>query len=375
MRRKKKAVIPRVLFVGAFPPAGATVFGGMVSSCRALLQSSFTKRLDLVLVDTTQISNPPPHFVIRMLLAAKRFALFLAKFERSKPDAVLLFASVGASVLEKGSMAWYARLRGVPAAIFPRGGVLIDACRASRFTRAWVRAALRGSRTMLCQGPTWRHFAISEMGFAEGQAVVIFNWTATPNLLAVGRARIFGGELRPPRLIFVGWLERKKGIFELLQACANLLCFHKFELNIVGEGTASGDARQFVADNRLESVVSFSGWLEEETLVQAYADADVLVLPSWAEGLPNVMIEAMAAKLAVVVSAVGNVPDVVTDGHDVLIVPPRDVPSLQAALARVISDPHLRQRLAEAALVSAESKFSVERAADSLVAALGKNIT
>lgn len=366
---------PRILFVGAFPPVDRQVFGGMVSSCRALMQSSFRARAELVLLDSTQISNPPPSFMVRLFLAVKRVFVYLVQFERQRPDAVLLFASVGASVIEKGAMAWYARIRGVPALIFPRGGVLIDACRRSRFTHAWVRLALRGARAMLCQGPAWHRFAVNSLGFCAADAPLVPNWTATPALLAIGRARRFVAEGEPVRLLFVGWLEEKKGVFELIEACRQLSGSHKFVLNIVGEGNASATAHELIAENGLGLIVHFAGWLKGENLDRAFADADVLVLPSWAEGLPNAMIEAMAAKLAVIVSAVGNIPDVVVDGREVLLVQPRDIPALQSALARVIDDVALRRELASAAFSLAERQFGAEEAADRLLAAVREIIS
>ena len=150
---------PRVLFVGAFPPPGGAIVGGMVTSCGILLASSFPARLDLDLLDSTQISNPPPRFAVRLLRAAGRFVKFIGRIERHRPDVVLLFVAVGASIVEKGAMAWYARLRGVPVIMFPRGGSVIDDCRKSAFTRTWVRCAFRGARKIVCQSESWQRFA------------------------------------------------------------------------------------------------------------------------------------------------------------------------------------------------------------------------
>src|SRR5579871_3235557 len=116
----------RVLFVGAFPKPGSVIFGGMVTSCRILMSSSFPSRVDLDLLDSTQISNPPPELWVRLIRAALRFGRFIGRFERHRPDAVMLFVAVGASIVEKGAMAWYARLRGVPVIMFPRGGSVVD---------------------------------------------------------------------------------------------------------------------------------------------------------------------------------------------------------------------------------------------------------
>jgi len=272
--------------------------------------------------------------------------------------------------VEKGTMAWYARFRGTPALMFPRGGAVIDACHRSRFTRSWVRVALGGARKILCQGPAWQRFAVNLLGFRLEDAPIITNWTATPELLSVGRQRSFNPGDRPVRLLFLGWLEQKKGVFELIEACRQLSESRKFVLDIVGEGTASEATRELVVRYGLGDIVRFRGWLKGADVEKALAEADVLVLPSWAEGLPNAMIEAMAARLAVVVSAVGNIPDVVTDGCEALLVPPQDVSALQAALAKVIDDPVLRRRLGDAAFSLAASQWGVEQAVEGILSAV-----
>jgi glycosyltransferase involved in cell wall biosynthesis len=352
---------PRVLFVGAFPANDRKVFGGMVTSCRALLRSSLPRRFDLDLLDSTQVSHPPPRLPVRLALAVKRFGVFLLRFARRKPDVVLLFTAIGASVLEKGAMAWYARLRGVPALMFPRGGAMIDVCQRSPFTKWWVRVAFRGARMVLCQGQAWRTFARDVLGFDAEDAPVVPNWTASEELLEIGRGRRSRRD-GVVRLLFVGWLDAEKGVEELLQACHALLAERRLELVLVGEGNMSQAARDFVQQHALQRAITLRGWLEGADLRAEYAAADVFVLPSWYEGLPNAMVEAMAAKLAIVVSAVGNIPDVIDAGTNGLLVVPRDASALTRALARVIDDAALREALAAAAFVTAEQCFSVEPA-------------
>jgi glycosyltransferase involved in cell wall biosynthesis len=357
---------PRVLFVGAFPRPGGAVVGGMVTSCGILLESSFPTRLDLDLLDSTQISNPPPGFAVRLLLAAGRFAKFIGRLERRRPDVVLLFVAVGASIVEKGTMAWYARVRGVPVIMFPRGGSVIDDCRESAFTRLWVRWSFRGARKIICQSEAWQRFAVDVLGFVRGNVTVIRNWTATRELLDVGAKRVVR-QNSPVRLLFLGWLERDKGVFELIEACRRLAAGHEFTLDIAGEGSSSAAARALVVRHELTEVVRFRGWLQGEQLRQALAEADVLVLPSWAEGLPNAMVEAMAAQLAVVVSRVGAIPELIGDRRSGLLVEPRNAGSLADALAEIVDDGALRARLARAGYEIAMRDFEVEAAVDRLV--------
>jgi len=357
---------PSVLFVGAFPRPDVKVFGGMITSCRALLASSLPARVHLDLLDSTQISNPPPALPVRLCLAILRLARFVRRFESRRPQAVILFAALGGSIVEKGAMARYARLRGVPSLIFPRAGFIVEACRKSAFTRAWARFSFRGAQRIVCQSAAWRAFAIESLGFAPENVTVIRNWTAGPELLSIGEQRRVSAAF-PVQILFVGWLERDKGVIDLIRACATLRERCDFRLKIVGDGRAAAEARELVERFGLADVIEFRGWLQTADLHAALREADVFVLPSWAEGLPNAMIEAMAARVAVLASAVGAIPEVITDHESGLLVPPRDGTALSGALAEIIADGALRCRLADAAFEIARREFAPESAVDKLV--------
>jgi glycosyltransferase involved in cell wall biosynthesis len=371
-KERAKGTKPKLLIVGGFPKPGTKVYGGIVTSCRALVKSTFASTFTLDLVDTTQISNPPPGGFVRLLLAVRRFVAFVFRLMIFRPDAVMLFTSKGASLAEKGLMAWTARCFGVPSLVFPRGGALIGIYEKSKWQRHWIIFALRGARIFLCQGPAWKRFAIEYVGFPEERTKLVLNWTATPELLQVGVERRFEGPKTAIRFLFVGWLEREKGVFELLNACVRLVNDHKFTLSIAGRGRAELEAREFVKCNNLDGVASFAGWVEGDSLVDLYRCHDVFVLPSWAEGFPNAMIEAMACKLAVIVTDVGNIPDIVKDKHQALLIPSRNVAALREAMAKVMDDAALLKAVAQRGHEMALEKFSVETALPSLTAAVNQ---
>lgn len=361
--------------VGAFPQPNVQIFGGIVTTCRTLLSSSFSDHYELVLIDSTQISNPPPSIGVRALLAFKRFVRFLKVFFSAKPDAVLLFTAVGASVIEKGAMAWVARLSRIPVFLFPRGAGLIQTVQASRFQRAWVTAAMRGATHILCQGPAWQRFAKDVLGFSESRSPIVHNWTATEGMLMIGDSRSFTSITGAPSMLFLGWLERGKGILELLEASLSLSKKYEFRLIIAGRGHAEEQARAFVQSHGLEDFVEFAGWVAGEAKEALLAKADILILPSWAEGFPNAIVEAMAAKMAVVVTTVGNVPDLITDRQQALLVPPKDKEALERAIEQLLLDPQFRVELAERGHAFARDNFSVEQGVAKLTAVIDAAIT
>jgi glycosyltransferase involved in cell wall biosynthesis len=102
-------------------------------------------------------------------------------------------------------------------------------------------------------------------------------------------------------------------------------------------------------------------WLGQQAAAEQLLPAsDIFVLPSHEEGFSNALLEAMAAELAVVATAVGGNSDAVVDGESGILVPPRDPRALALALKRLVGDPPLRRRLGEAARMRVELRFSLE---------------
>lgn len=343
------------------------IFGGVARSCETMMQSSFASRFTIIPVDSTQISNPPPGLIVRFILAFRRLIIFTGQVIKCRPDAVLLYTSVGLSFVEKCLMAWICRILFCPALIFPRGGKLITQATGSKTRRIVARALLRGARVFLAQGQKWRDFAVNDMGFDRSMVHIIPNWTATERQLEIGLHRKYEQKKKRPKILFVGWLEEFKGVFELLKAC-QILSYKgiDFELTLAGRGHAEEEAIKYVKNNKLQGIVTFSGWVRGEKLDDLYASNDIFVLPSWEEGMPNSMIEAMAAGLAVIVTTVGMVTDFMKDGKHALLVPPCDVNSLEKAMYRIILDDKTRVKLAFNGYQLAKTQFSVEPAMEKL---------
>jgi glycosyltransferase involved in cell wall biosynthesis len=188
---------------------------------------------------------------------------------------------------------------------------------------------------------------------------------ATEEILRVGRERV-AGPRRPVTLLYLGALERAKGLLELLAAFERLRADPSLPdavLVIGGEGTLRDELRRRVEDSGLGGSVRLAGFLSGEAMVRCLQDADVFVLPSHTEGLPNAMVEAMAAGLPVVVTPVGSIPDVIIHEVNGLLVPARDAVGLERELRRLISSVELRARLGREAHRVAASRFSPESAA------------
>ena len=169
----------------------------------------------------------------------------------------------------------------------------------------------------------------------------------------------------PLRLLAVGRLVPKKG-FDLLLRTAVRLSF-PFQLRIVGEGPERRHLEALVEAGKLGNRVALCGSLSHAELPAEYANAHIVVVPSVVDaggdrdGLPNVVLEALACGRPVVASDVGAISNAVTSGDTGVLVPERDVGALAQALETLACDPGLRERLGQNARARVLRDYALER--------------
>ncbi|HYJ86882.1 MAG TPA: glycosyltransferase family 4 protein [Pyrinomonadaceae bacterium] len=149
-------------------------------------------------------------------------------------------------------------------------------------------------------------------------------------------------------VLTVGRLSREKAQMDLLVAFNQMLTIDSetpAKLVIVGEGLERGRLEAAATSLGLRNRVMFTG--EVSNVQPYYGAADVFVLPSHSEGSPYVLLEAMSAKVPIVATVVGGVPEMVKDEESALLVPSCNPRALASAIARVLHDPELAVRLTE----------------------------
>ena len=174
----------------------------------------------------------------------------------------------------------------------------------------------------------------------------------------------FGADLRlrldipegAPLVVAVGRLSNEKGHADLIRAVAQLRDQHLWpalRVLILGEGPEMSRLKQLSAKLGVGDMVRLPGF--QENVSHYLGVADLFVLPSHSEGSPNALLEAMAAGVPVVATAVGGVPEIVRDEHNGLLVGSGDVGAMAAAMSRILTDPTLGSRLALAGRAVLES--------------------
>ena len=163
-------------------------------------------------------------------------------------------------------------------------------------------------------------------------------------------------------LVYVGRLAAPKDVPTLLRAVAKVRLARKdIFLWIVGDGNLRASAERLSSELGLTDAVTF--WGEQVCAGNFYAAADAFVLSSSMEGLPMALLEAMAAGLPVVTSAIGAMPEVVNGGGGGIVVPAGSTESFAAAIGRLAGDPALRSVMGQAGHAHYLANFTPERMA------------
>jgi colanic acid/amylovoran biosynthesis glycosyltransferase len=170
----------------------------------------------------------------------------------------------------------------------------------------------------------------------------------------------------PKKLIAVGRLSPEKGHTGLLEAFASNSDHNILELVLVGDGPEADRLRALAGQLGISDRVRFAGRLSEPETLSEIAKADILVLPSFMEGLPIVLMEAMAMGTAVIASRVGGIPELVDDGESGLLFTPSNWDELASCIRRLVDDDGLREKLVQRGRAKVVAEFDIGRSAAQL---------
>ncbi|WP_425084702.1 glycosyltransferase family 4 protein [Ruegeria profundi] len=170
-----------------------------------------------------------------------------------------------------------------------------------------------------------------------------------------------------PHLLFIGRLAGVKGVPVLLEALSRLAPdVPDLRVTLIGDGPERGDLEARTHALGLSSVVKFAGYLSQSKVADMLSEADVLVLPSFAEGVPVTLMEAMASGLPVLATRVGGISELVEDGVSGYLVPPGNADALTARLRDLLSDADLRARMGQEGRAKVTAEFNQKTEASRL---------
>jgi glycosyltransferase involved in cell wall biosynthesis len=268
----------------------------------------------------------------------------LPHLKRFKPDLILSYY-----VYPEGYAAISVGKRlGVPVIL---GAIGSDINRIpDRISALLTRKALREASFVLAVSEHLRDQAI-RLGASPERTRAVLNGCDTSVFRLADRAAAraaLGLDAESEVLVFVGWIAPTKGLRELMDAVMRLRVSHpRLQLFCIGEGAFQAELEAGAIDADLADRIRFLGWRTSLEVASWLAAADVFCLPSYAEGCPNSVIEALACGRPVVATNVGGIPELVNSESGILVAP-RDSEALAEALNEALSrrwdEPGISQR-------------------------------
>lgn len=338
----------RVLIMGPHPG----VMGGISAVIVEHLRSSLGQHVDLRFV-ASHVDGSAFRKLLQAIVAL--FQLLIVSIA-GRVDIVHIHTSHGASFLRKAVYHVVARCLGKRTVLHVHGSMFVEFYRnGPKWLRSCIQTTLSTANAVLALSPQW---AADLRNMAPGAHIHV-----VPNGVRIeGRLQ---PELSNSYFLFLGRIGQRKGSYDIVRALERTGNPH---IHVVFAGDGEGDGVATLArELGVERQVSIRSWVRGTEKEELLEGATGFVLPSYNEGLPMALLEAMAAGLPAISTPVGGIPEVVIHDQTGLLVPPGDVDSLAEALKTLYDNRGTRQRLGKSGRELVSQRYGTEASIESIV--------
>jgi glycosyltransferase involved in cell wall biosynthesis len=281
----------------------------------------------------------------RLIVFAQALGKLLGRLTFQKIDILYIHLSDGGSLLRKAILALIGLSFQKPVLIHTHGAEFhVTYSRLPAWAKQWLSAIFRQSQAFIVLSNTWKEFYVTNLGLDPKLVYVLPNPTELPEQIP---QRL---NVQTVNLLFCGRVGQRKGAFDLIQAFANLPSTIKDCSKLILAGDGDLEQAQNLVDNlNLGEYITLVGWVNSEKRNELLASSDVFILPSYNEGLPMAILEAMAWGLPIISTPVGGIPELVVSNKNGFLVTPGDVEQLSQTMQTLIANETLRLSLGDAA--------------------------
>jgi glycosyltransferase involved in cell wall biosynthesis len=283
--------------------------------------------------------------VHRSLVFIKAWTALAWRLLRQKPDLVHIHMSNGGSIIRKALLSGTVFIFRKPVVMHTNGAEFhITYGKFPQWFQQIVGAIFRKCDAFIAVTNLWRDYYIPNLELNEKKVFVLPNPTELPKQVP---ARSHSD---PIQLVFFGRIGERKGAFDLVKAFAHLPNDLQAKTELIFAGDGEVERGKVLADElNVAARVHFLGWVDAKRRDNLLENADVFILPSYNEGLPLALMEAMGWGLPVITTPVSGIPDIVKSHKNGLLVPPGEIQQLSKAMQLLIEDESLRISLGRAA--------------------------
>lgn len=350
---------PRVVMLGPLPP----LMGGMATVLSNLRESILARRCRLTVLNNGK-TTPEGRSVLTGIMAQLKLVDRLAgTIRRERIQLVHIHTCSGITFWRDSLHMLTARMLGCQVVCHIHGARFDEFIESmGSLQKTFMRLALNITSVVIVLSQEWlKKLRLSSVGA---------NWRVIPNGVATPQSTC-DLQRKIPSFLFLGDLGARKGVHNLVEA-TGVAVKNGFNgvVNLAGGETESGqknELKRHIGKCGCASRIHLLGVVSGQDKEHALATADCFVLPSYAEGLPMAILEAMAYGLPIIATNVGAVPEVITDGQEGFLIEPGDVKALSDRMVRLGNDANLRRRMGQAAYRRVKADYSLDATVDQLM--------
>lgn len=281
--------------------------------------------------------------------AIRGYVQFIKELCKNRPDIVHIHSSFGPSFWRKLPFIYISDWTGIPVVNHIHGAEFEQFySEASNWKKKLIKKVYLKCGKLIALSEEWQ--SKLELIVPKEKITVIENYCIIPKTIATKKKQI----------LFLGEIGERKGCFDIPAIYAEIKRIEK-EIPLLIGGDGEIEKMQELFDKEaVGDSVSFLGWvrgIEKDRLLQ---DSSIFLFPSYNEGMPMALLEAMAYGLAIVTTNVGGIPKLVEDGVDGFICEPRDIHGIAKKLIELVEDDEVRARFGSAARKKAEMHYGLE---------------
>ncbi|MCC5666176.1 glycosyltransferase family 4 protein [Nostoc sp. CHAB 5784] len=277
----------------------------------------------------------------RVIVFGKALATFFWKLLSQKIDIVHIQISEGGSIIRKAICCVIAFIFDKPVLMHTHGAEFpLTYAKLPQGVQQVLSKLFQRCQGFIALSESWQDYYVLNLGLNPKQVIVLPNPCELPTEIPDRKNQT------QISLVFCGRVGQRKGTFDLIKAFANLPDHQRkcTRLIIAGDGEIE-KAQQLAANLNLADQVTFLGWINSEKRDEILSQANVFILPSYNEGLPLAILEAMGWSLPIIATPVGGIPELVISNQNGLLVTPGNIQQLSSAMELLIGNEDLRLSL------------------------------
>lgn len=326
--------------------------GGMVTVMIGILNSNLTEKYNVIHIPTYIVGKK----IILLIGAIFKIVVFKIVY---KVQLVHVHSASYGSFYRKSIIILLCKLLNIKVILHTHGAGFKDFYeKSSDLQKKYIKRILKLPYKIIVLSNSWKDFYSSLTN--KEKIEVLYNSVEVPqNIQKENNSEIVTG-------LFLGRIGKRKGIYDLIEAIKQLKDEEiKLKIFVAGDGEVK-NATEIIQREELSNYIEILGWIDSKKAKEYLRTVDFYILPSYNEGLPMSVLEAMSYSLPVITTDVGGIPEVICDNENGILIKPGNIEQLKISIKNIVIDEQLRSRIGKKAYETIDEKFNINNLINSL---------